>query len=707
MASEESARDTSNLKVPPLKIVLSGHQSNSVLNVSSEECQESDTPQKRDNKLNDDIINEQANPTDLLSDSLDTSESNDKFEKRCSKSTNDTSETDTQSIKQMDVQKSLSADSSTSDSESNRSNTSSPSSEPESMASNSTIISDNQQNKSKSESKTSTNGVKSEKINNKAPRSLNEKQATSANGQANLTSRKETFGHSSESTSTEGSYQTTKESTSSTNQRITRSSQRAAQQNKGDSHTDSNVEESTVPESNQLDKSQESVRKVKRRKNDNQESEPSDPNQATTANTIQLLTFHPEDYELPKQNSFELYRDIRKLPFKKLMKLNHIQPRVPHGFKEYRLSGGPYLLDGNKLGLGVNGSRIDNPMSTYRSSQDSSESGQKLTLRVKLSNLRYKLFLQQTPQQAHSAYVIPKISDVPKTIQEDSSLHELYQEQERARHKMRMQHLKERERSILAAEQEILRTHNRAANTDQKQTIPLSACTYLYYQERYHYVDDKMVDITDKIHGSSETAVVTGSQVNGEKPIGENKTSNDSTDSTVSHKNPVSSDDSTTNNKQPISISTEGTSPALDDAQPEPKPQTTNLESSDINNKRDAITESDRNVKDSHNLQNQQVKNSEHSDSSQARKSSDETDSDSKVIDKDMFLEQLQKIDDKWDSIRRDMYIRHKNESDSLYAVQTLEWEWKAKEIGVCDVRISPKIEYEFVPRVEVSLEEY
>lgn len=49
------------------------------------------------------------------------------------------------------------------------------------------------------------------------------------------------------------------------------------------------------------------------------------------------------------------------------------------------------------------------------------------------------------------------------------------------------------------------------------------------------------------------------------------------------------------------------------------------------------------------------------------------------------------------------MLLRHHNEAESLHAVQKLDWEWKMKELAMCDMKASPVIDDIFVPMVHVS----
>jgi hypothetical protein len=69
-----------------------------------------------------------------------------------------------------------------------------------------------------------------------------------------------------------------------------------------------------------------------------------------------------------------------------------------------------------------------------------------------------------------------------------------------------------------------------------------------------------------------------------------------------------------------------------------------------------------------------------------------------------LFLSWIQDVDDKWEKIKESMLLRHRKESESLLAMQKLEWEWKLKELRLCDVKtINPTIDDKFVPAVHVS----
>ncbi|KOX80099.1 Ankyrin repeat domain-containing protein 12 [Melipona quadrifasciata] len=68
-----------------------------------------------------------------------------------------------------------------------------------------------------------------------------------------------------------------------------------------------------------------------------------------------------------------------------------------------------------------------------------------------------------------------------------------------------------------------------------------------------------------------------------------------------------------------------------------------------------------------------------------------------------LFLSWLQDVDDKWEKIKEAMLLRHHNEAESLHAVQKMDWEWKLKEVGLCEFKATPQIEDIHVPMVHVS----
>ncbi|XP_023941951.2 ankyrin repeat domain-containing protein 11 isoform X2 [Bicyclus anynana] len=63
----------------------------------------------------------------------------------------------------------------------------------------------------------------------------------------------------------------------------------------------------------------------------------------------------------------------------------------------------------------------------------------------------------------------------------------------------------------------------------------------------------------------------------------------------------------------------------------------------------------------------------------------------------------LQEVDDKWEKIKEGMLKRQHTEAETLHAVQLMDWEWKLKEMGLCDYKTAPKIDPTHVPQIHVS----
>ncbi|CAG9781863.1 unnamed protein product [Diatraea saccharalis] len=63
----------------------------------------------------------------------------------------------------------------------------------------------------------------------------------------------------------------------------------------------------------------------------------------------------------------------------------------------------------------------------------------------------------------------------------------------------------------------------------------------------------------------------------------------------------------------------------------------------------------------------------------------------------------LQEVDDKWEKIKVGMLRRQNTEVETLHAVQMMGWEWKLKELGICDYKTTPKIDPAHVPQINVS----
>lgn len=231
------------------------------------------------------------------------------------------------------------------------------------------------------------------------------------------------------------------------------------------------------------------------------------------------LQHQGEEAAQPAMNGYQLFLNIRRQVQKRRHSMFIVHPKPPQGFKDYLLNRGSYVLEGN-------------------------------------------------PSSRLSVPIIPPPQSLTGTMKD------LFVEQESERYKLRLQHLIEREKLVLSAEQEILRVHGRAARAIQNQAVPLSACSILRDEEIYNVLEPEQED-------------------------------------------------------------------------------------------------RDKNVRSRYNGR--------------------------------LFLSWLQDVDDKWEKIKESMLLRHHNEAESLHAVQKLDWEWKLKELGLCDVRTAPVIDDICVPMVHVS----
>ena len=87
------------------------------------------------------------------------------------------------------------------------------------------------------------------------------------------------------------------------------------------------------------------------------------------------------------------------------------------------------------------------------------------------------------------------------------ALKELFVQQEKERYKLRLKHVVEKEKLVLAVEQEILRVHGRAARALANQSLPYSVCTILRDEEIYTPIDpqqeEKNRDIRSRLVAGS------------------------------------------------------------------------------------------------------------------------------------------------------------------------------------------------------------
>lgn len=137
---------------------------------------------------------------------------------------------------------------------------------------------------------------------------------------------------------------------------------------------------------------------------------------------------HPHDQ--PITNCYQMFLNIRRQIERRQRSLFPVQPKPPQGFKDYLLNRCAYALAG------------------------------------------------KTPSE-------PNIQP-PTTLQQQ--MKEIFTTQEKERHKLKMQHIVEKEKLVLAVEQEILRVHGRAARALANQSLPFSVCTILKDEEVYNII---------------------------------------------------------------------------------------------------------------------------------------------------------------------------------------------------------------------------
>lgn len=149
----------------------------------------------------------------------------------------------------------------------------------------------------------------------------------------------------------------------------------------------------------------------------------------------------------------EKHLNIRKQIEQRRKNLFPVQPKPPEGFRDYLMNKKTYHLQGNT----GKDSRIQ---------------------------------------------PIPKIAPPPSL---EGPFRDLFLCQENERYKLRMKHLVEKEKLVLAVEQEILRVHGRAARALANQSLPYSVCTILRDKEIYTPIDpnqeEKNRDIRSRYNG--------------------------------------------------------------------------------------------------------------------------------------------------------------------------------------------------------------
>ncbi|CAH1269026.1 ANKRD11 [Branchiostoma lanceolatum] len=154
-----------------------------------------------------------------------------------------------------------------------------------------------------------------------------------------------------------------------------------------------------------------------------------------------------EPYERPhpeKPNPYWEYLNIRKVILERRQNMSVVIPKPPQCFDEYLLYQCSYLLHNSPA----------------------------------------------------KSLIIPMYTP-PASLPEEMT--ELFVEQEKARHKIRLEHYLEREKLIMSCEQEILRVHCRAARAHANQSVPFSACKILLDEEVYNVPPEQRTE--DKPQG--------------------------------------------------------------------------------------------------------------------------------------------------------------------------------------------------------------
>lgn len=174
-------------------------------------------------------------------------------------------------------------------------------------------------------------------------------------------------------------------------------------------------------------------RKIRASKEENKQQSVSAPSSSTSSSTdnndnVPSSEIHPHDQ--PITNCYKMYLNIRQQIERRHRNLFPVQPKAPQGFQDYLMNRRTYVLDG------------------------------------------------KTPNDV--------ATNVPATIA--VPMKDLFTTQEKERHKLKMQHVVEKEKLVLAVEQEILRVHSRAARALANQSLPFSACTILRDEEVYNMI---------------------------------------------------------------------------------------------------------------------------------------------------------------------------------------------------------------------------
>lgn len=258
------------------------------------------------------------------------------------------------------------------------------------------------------------------------------------------------------------------------------------------------------------------VSEVHPRKRKLRPKESSSPDGSGNSSSASVAQFEDQ----PVLNCYEMYLNIRRQIDRRRRGMFVVQPKPPEGFKDYLMNRCSYVLAGNSA------SQLSVPM-------------------------------------------------IPPPQSLTGSMRDLFVSQENERYRLRLQHIIEKDKLMLAVEQEIVRVYGNAARAVANQNVPLSVCSILKDEEVYNHVEPEQ---EEKERNTARTRY-TGR----------------------------------------------------------------------------------------------------------------------------LLLSWLQDVDDKWEKIKEAMLLRHHNEAESLHAVQKLDWEWKMKELGICDSKSTPVVDDINVPMVHIK----
>lgn len=173
-------------------------------------------------------------------------------------------------------------------------------------------------------------------------------------------------------------------------------------------------------------------RKIRASKDENKQACNTNQSSSTTSNdtneNVASNEIHPHDQ--PITNCYQMYLNIRKQIERRHRSLFPVQPKPPQGFKDYLMNRRTYVMAGKTS--------------------------------------------------------LESVTTFPSNLA--TQLKELFTQQEKDRHKLKMQHVVEKEKLVLAVEQEILRVHGRAARALANQSLPFSVCTILKDEEVYNMI---------------------------------------------------------------------------------------------------------------------------------------------------------------------------------------------------------------------------